>query len=872
MDTDVSETMTHPPRNNQRGDDDHPAAREPGAREPGGQGPPGAEEILAGLTRPQAEAVMQTEGPLLVLAGPGSGKTRVITRRIAYLIHCGIPPWQVLAVTFTNKAAAEMRERVTHLLGVGALARGLTVTTFHALCARLLRRYADAAGLPGLSGTFAIYDTDDQTALVKRALETLNLSTSNWPARSVLGRISAAKNELLDAQAFERQAMDFNARTIAKIYTEYQRGLRAANAVDFDDLLLLTAQMLRNKAEIRGECRRRWQYLLIDEYQDTNKAQFHIAALLAGAAGVQGGGDGDKSESHGSESRATLRPNICVVGDPDQSIYGWRGADISNILQFEQQFPGARTIALGENFRSTGHIIGAADRLIRGNKQRKHKDLFTANARGEKIEAVICRDEHHEARLVCDWLKRLREGESGDGNQEPDRDGARSGARIPNPDTRPLAWKDFAIFYRTNALSRVMEDVLRNDGVPYTIARGTAFYQREEIKHAVAYLRVVANPADEVSLLRIVNTPARGIGDTTLDRVQGLAAERGVGVLEALRRAPAELGLPARTSGAITKFTGMLDQWAGIHEAGMLTAPAADGSLAELVERVIRESGLEQMYKAGGESEEERLENLAELVSSAREYELEYDAAADPAGDAPLNPDEAIDSPPPSLLALLRGYLERITLVADADTVDPSQGAVTMMTLHAAKGLEFPAVAMIGLEEGLLPHSRVAENPGELEEERRLCFVGITRAMRRLLMTSARYRTVRGITERAIESRFLSELPREHVNMSDQAGFSEPGWDRDAETGGTGGGGRDGPRFVPDGSEGLRASRGRSAGAKDSRGAPLMVGSMVRHPQFGVGRVASITMGQDARATVNFRSVGTKTLVLQYARLEVVEG
>ena len=811
-----------------------PKPHPPGAHEPAI--PAGMEELLGGLTGPQLRAAMHTEGPLLVLAGPGSGKTRVITRRIAFLVGCGIPAWQILAVTFTNKAAAEMRERVVRLLGEGAVARGLTVTTFHALCARLIRRYADIAKLPGLTSTFAIYDTDDQLSLVKRALEKLNLSTSNFPPRSVLSRISAAKNDLEDPQAFAAHASDFNSRTIANIYTEYQRSLRAANAVDFDDLLLLTAQMLRNNAEIRAACQNRWRYLLVDEYQDTNRAQFVIASLIAGGSGGQAGAEG---RSPGRPQP----PNICVVGDPDQSIYGWRGADISNILQFEEQFPNPTVIALGENFRSTKNIIAAADALIRNNRRRKHKDLFTSNATGNRVEIVMTRDEHHEAKLVVDWIKRLREGTGGDADAG-----------------EPLSWKDFAVFYRTNALSRVVEDELRREGIPYIIARGTAFYQREEIKNAVAYLRVVANPADGVSLERIVNTPTRGIGDTTLDRVQSLGAERGTTLLEALRAAPQSLQLAQRAGGAITKFVGMIDAWAGIHSKDMLTRPADEGSLAELVERVIQESGLEEMYRKQSEdSEVDRVANLDELVSSARDFEADYDPASDPNSDAAFEPGAA--APEPSLLDLLRAYLEKITLVADSDAIDPASGAVMLMTLHAAKGLEFPAVAMIGLEEGLLPHVRVREMPQELEEERRLCFVGVTRAMRRLLITSARDRTIRGIPERTIPSRFLSELPKEHVTLSDQSGFDEPGWDRDAE------GGESGVRFVRD-----EEDRPRASGvAKDSRGRPLSVGAMVRHPQFGLGRIASITGGRDARAQINFRQVGTKTLVLQFARLERVD-
>lgn len=788
-------------------------------------------EVLRGLTAQQQKAVRHTEGPLLVLAGPGSGKTRVITRRIAFLIGCGVPAYQILAVTFTNKAAAEMRERVSHLLGEGALSRGLTVTTFHALCARLLRKYADIAGIPGLTGTFVIYDTDDQTAIVKRAIEECNLSTSVWPARSVLGRISAAKNDLIDAQEFERRAFDFNSRTLAKVYTAYQRGLRTANAVDFDDLLLLSAQMLRNNARVRGECQARWRYLLVDEYQDTNKAQFVIAGMIAGA----------KDSATTKPTAADSTSNICVVGDPDQSIYGWRGANIENILQFEEQFPGAQVIPLGENFRSTGHIIQAADALIRHNAKRKHKDLFTANPPGEKASVVLCRDEHHEARLVVDWIKERRVS-------------ARGGE---------LAWKDFAVFYRTNALSRVVEDVLRNEGIPYVIARGTAFYQREEIKSALAYLRVIANPADEVSLLRIINTPARGLGDTTIDRVQTSARERGITIMDTLAGSLAPLGLTARAVTAAAKFVEMMRHFSGIRSDDMLHTPAADGSLAELVERVIRESGLETMYREQAEksktdADAERVENLDELISSARDFETSYDPANDPAADAPLDPEAKV--PPPSLWQLLRAYLERVTLVADADSVDPAQGAVTLMTLHAAKGLEFAGVAMVGLEEGLLPHSRVAENPGELEEERRLCFVGVTRAMRQLLITSARYRTTRGILDRTIPSRFLSELPKANVTLSDQAG-EDSDWDSSD---------------APSTSRGP-ASRGEPANAwgrktiTDARGVPVSVGESVRHPQFGIGTIEGITGGADARAQIRFRDAGLKTLVLQYARLEKLQ-
>jgi DNA helicase II / ATP-dependent DNA helicase PcrA len=773
------------------------------------------DRLLQDLTPPQREAVTRTEGPLLVLAAAGSGKTRVITRRIAHLIGCGVPAWSILALTFTNKAAGEMRERVADLLdptGHEARAsRGLTVSTFHALCARLLRRYADLAAGEGVAlgvrSDFTIYDSPDQAAAAKSAVLGLQLSTSNWPPRSVLGAISSAKNQLLDAEAFAARATDFYSRNLAKLYKAYQARLRAANAVDFDDLLVLTARMLRESEAVREECRRRWHYLLIDEYQDTNHAQFVIASMLAGD-GPEGGSG----------------PNICVVGDPDQAIYSWRGADISNILEFEERYPGASVITLGENFRSTAPILASADALIRHNRRRKHKDLFTSREGGEPLTAVICRDERHEASLVADWLRSHGQDEDGEGSR----------------------WRDMAVFYRTNALSRVMEDALRESGIPYVIARGTAFFDREEIKNGLAYLRVIANPADDVSLERIVNTPARGIGAASLGRVRDAAEAAGVTLWEGLRRAEGVAGLSPRAVNAVRGFVGLVEGWTG---GGSFMGREISGSLADLVERVVRESGLEAMYArqaktSKSETDAERLDNLAELVSSAAQFEQEYDPASDPfafpgggALEAGGDPVEGAEAPP--LLAMLRAYLERVSLVADADAVDPSQGSVTLMTLHAAKGLEFPVVAMIGLEEGLLPHSRALSSEADLEEERRLCFVGITRAMEHAHLSAAKYRTIRGRSERTIPSRFLDELPREHVRVSDQ---SEAWEDFD---GGFGGGGDSG----------------------GSRGLPA--GSRVRHPQFGVGEVLSVEGGM--RAKIRFRDVGVKTLVLEYARLTVLE-
>lgn len=790
--------------------------------------------MFADLTAPQREAVLHTEGPLLVLAAAGSGKTRVITRRIAHLVQIGVPAWSILALTFTNKAAGEMRHRVQSLLGDGRQTRGLTVSTFHALCARLLRKYAEAAALPGLKPDFAIYDTNDQMSLLKRVIADLSLSTSNWPPRSVLSAISNAKNELLTAEMFAAQGNDFYSRSIAKIYTAYERALRTAGAVDFDDLLLLTATMLERSRDVREDCQRRWQYLLIDEYQDTNRAQFKIASLLVSAQ--------EASPDEGPLAGLTSGPNVCVVGDPDQAIYGWRGADISNILDFERHYPGAHVVTLGENFRSTAPILGAADALIRNNKRRKHKDLFTSREGGEKPVVVTTRDEQHEATVVTDFLRRARHEAEG-----------------------PMGWRDMAVFYRTNSLSRVMEDALRTAGIPYTIARGTSFFEREEVRNALSYLRVVANPADDVSLSRIVNTPTRGIGATSIDHVRAWSNERDLPLLEGMRHAGEIPELSARARTSTGAFLEMIDHWTG---AGTFMGARVAASLSELVERVIRESGLEAHYlafsKAGkSEADLERPENLAELVSSARQFENEFDPDSDPASfPGPEAAAQGKLAPVPPLLAMLRAYLESVALVADADAVDPEEGSVTLMTLHAAKGLEFKVVAIVGLEEGLLPHSRAQNSDAELEEERRLFFVGITRAMEYLQVSCSRYRTIRGVPERTIQSRFLEELPREHVTFSEQADAfrdSDPFGDDFADDGG-------GTGSRPTSDRRRVDQSGRSGGVGG-----LSSGSRVRHPQFGDGVVVTVTGGLGARATVKFASVGTKTLVLQYARLAVLD-
>ncbi|MCA9279194.1 MAG: UvrD-helicase domain-containing protein [Phycisphaeraceae bacterium] len=784
---------------------------------------PQPDPLLDDLTDAQRSAVLHRDGPLLILAAAGSGKTRVITRRIAHLVRTGVAPWSILALTFTNKAAGEMRERVMHVLGEGALSRGLTVTTFHSLCARLLRRYAEHADLNGLQPDFSIYVTDDQVSLMKRVIADLDLSVNNWPPRSVLAAISNAKNELQDADLFAASASDFYSRTVAKIFHAYQNALRTANAADFDDLLVLTAKMLRENNDIRHGCASRWQYLMIDEYQDTNRAQLVIATQIAK-------GRATSVPLDASDLGVNLQhvPNICVVGDPDQSIYGWRGADIRNILDFENQFPGTTTILLGQNFRSTQPVLAVADALIRKNQQRKHKDLFTTTEGGEPVEMFLCRDEQHEAQLMAQWLS--------DRSQD---DG--------------YAWREMAVFYRNNALSRVIEDALRRNGIPYTIARGTSFFQREEVRNLIAYLRLIANHADEVSLMRCINTPARGIGATSITKVQTYADSYHMSLFDALRDAAHVPDLSSRARNAIKDFVSMIDNWTG---SGSFMGASVAGSLHELVDRVIEDSGLLSMYrtlaaKSRNETDEQRIGNLTEVVSSARTFEVEYDPSADAALDVPsfLDDEPTIPAAPP-LLALLRAYLESIALISDADAIDEDSGSVTLMTLHAAKGLEFPVVGIIGLEEGTLPGHRALESNAELEEERRLCFVGITRAMKRLLISSARMRMIRGSTQVMMPSRFLSEFDPAHVHALDYSGVT-----------------------VPELSPQIRATSPRSPNEQtieyeDESG--LRKGAVVRHPQFGIGRVVWIEKGSTPRARIAFRHIGEKTFALEYARLEVI--
>ncbi len=1149
--------------------------------------------LLHGLTESQARAVLHTEGPLLVLAAAGSGKTLTITRRVAHLIAQGNPPWSILALTFTNKAATEMRERIERLIPPQAgTARGLVISTFHAFCARLLRRYAERVGL---NANYTIYDAGDQRAAIKEALDRLDLSRSNFPPDAMSARISNAKNAMQRVQDVRAAGGDFWSKQFARVYEEYEKTLRQNNAVDFDDLLLHIATLLRDDAEVRGELRNRFRHVLIDEYQDTNHAQFLIAdGLAAGHRRICVVGDPDqcllpdtlvdttdgeapiRSIVEGQEIRAAagwgktgrfrvekvlkrryrgpivvletedgrevrgtpnhigfarVRPNpdlhftylmwkrglgyrlgttrgvrvskdgeilsglqvrtnqevadavwivrTCtssadarfhehlysvryglptlvffvrgrrmdldqthidrlygevdthaaalrlmhdlhldlryphhrpgavtrqgwarrhvfmtlfgggrcgtirawhehrvqlVTSDPDMrqvarenglrvrggtrgtwrietsrkdsdaalqlaqqvvdlhpdmeliprarltdgkafqfmplshihpgmivatrgpdgiretvvarvrwedyegdvfdlsipdtrnfiaggivvhnSIYGWRGADISNILEFQEHYPEAEVVKLGENFRSTAPILHVADHLIKHNVKRKDKPLFTKRQGGEKPIVMTCIDEHHEAEFIANYLDSM--------NRE-----------------HGLTWKDMAVFYRTNALSRNIEAALRERQIPHVLVRGTAFYDRKEIRDALAYLRVILNPGDSVSLKRIINEPARGIGKTTVNRLEQFAAEHQITLVEAIGRCREMADLNARAVGALERFGRLIESWRGESSfMGMETV----GELAELVRCVVTDSGMEAALNAGkSEEDAQRLDNLNELVTAVAEFEEKFasqqaagaDTMTDPFGFDVETFSEATQEPP--LMARLRAYLEQVALVSDVEAFDPDAGAVTLMTLHAAKGLEFPVVVMIGIEENLLPHSRSRESDAELEEERRLAFVGITRAKQRLVLTHATVRSWRGLREPTVMSRFLGELPDDGIEWHgrEQAARYHGDFEAEAESGWAGrrsgfaspSGRRERSEF--DDAEEIRNVKQwtQQRASDDSSG--FSAGCRVRHPLFGDGQVESVTRtGRHTRVRIRFREVGTKTLIAEYARLE----
>ena len=710
------------------------------------------ESYLADLNEAQREAVTSTEGPLLVVAGAGSGKTRVLTYRVGHLIHaCGVKPSEILAITFTNKAAGEMRERLERMLG--HTARAIWILTFHAACGRILRREAERLGY---RATFSIYDDQDQVRLVKACLEELGKDPKRFSPRGVHSQISRMKNELVRPnQALERVA-SFWDQTVAETYGVYQRRLHASNAVDFDDLLMLTVEVLERFPEALERWRTAFRYVLVDEYQDTNHAQYRLLQLLAG--------------EHG---------NMCAVGDQDQSVYAFRGADIRNILEFERDFPGTQVVTLEQNYRSTNHILRAANAVIEENRERKPKRLFSELGEGDPVRVLEVEDEHAEARFVAAEIAALME--------------------------QGISASEVAVFYRTNAQSRVLEDVLVRQDVPYQVIGGPRFYERAEIRDATAYLSVLVNPQDATSLLRIANRPRRGIGDTSIARLVAHAQATGRTLFQAMADPEAAAVAPA-SSRAIRAFHATMES---------LQALAQDLPVDELLERVLEKTGTLEALEAERTIEARgRIENLQELVGVAREYRQQSEEAT------------------------LAGFLQDIALVSDQDTISDDRGLVTLMTLHNAKGLEFRAVFMIGMEEGVFPHIRSIEEQG-VEEERRLCYVGMTRTMERLTMTHTMSRSLFGRREVNLASRFLDELPseveRDRLRPSSWSGYGSP-----------------------------------RAAAELRPAITVSTGDAVRHASLGEGIVTAVEPG--GVVTVRFASDGSeRKLMIEYAPLERLE-
>ena len=728
-----------------------------------------AESIVEGLNPEQRAAVETTEGPLLVVAGAGSGKTRVLTHRIAYLIGiCGITPESILAVTFTNKAAGEMRERVYKLLGLQT--ENVWLSTFHSACVRILRR---DIGHLGRSRGFVIYDESDSLGVVKEALRRHGLESGSHEARHMSWHLDQWKNKgVLPAQAAE-QAADLDAERAAEVYAVYQRLLADANALDFGDLLLQTTLLFDRFPEVLRHYQRRWQYILVDEYQDTNRVQYQLVIQLA------------------AEHR-----NLCVVGDPDQSIYAWRGADIRNILDFERDFDNARIVQLERNYRSTQRILTGASAVVEHNQSRREKRLLTERGQGERIRFYESRDERDEAQNVV--RKILEEA----------REEGRPYGRV-------------AVFYRTNAQSRPIEEELLKYDIPYVVVGGVRFYDRAEVKDALAYLRLTLNPSDGVALRRIVNRPARGIGKTTLSRVEVIAAERGVALLEGLRLF-AEDGAAGRTRRNIASFLGLIES---------LSLEVIGRNPAEALSTILDRSGYRRQLEREGTAEAEaRLENLRELEAGAEEFEAANQGLAD---------DER---------SILELFIDQVALVSDLDEADMRDDRVSLMTVHSAKGLEFPVVFLVGMEEGIFPHASSSRDDAALEEERRLCYVGMTRAMERLTLTWARKRRRFGSQSFARPSRFLREIPASLVD-----GFGSRRREGDGVSGG----------------RSLDYSYDQS-GEESSGVSP---GVRVRHPIFGSGSVLAVVgAGGDQKLRIRFDGVGDKTVMVRYANLELDSG
>ena len=730
--------------------------------------------IFDTLNDRQCEAVKHTEGPLLITAGAGSGKTKVLTCRIAHLLELGVAPYRILAITFTNKAAKEMKERVTNL--VGAQADSIWLSTFHSFCAKLLRFEVD--GFHGYTRNFTIYDSSDQLVLVKDCLKKLNLDDKQFMPRSVLGTISSAKNVLMDAKAFAAQASDFYEQKVADVYALYQEKLRENNAVDFDDLLFLAVRLLQEKEDVREKYQSRFQYILVDEYQDTNHAQYALTKILA----------------------ARWR-NICVVGDADQSIYAWRGADIRNIIDFTRDYPDAASIKLEQNYRSTKTILHAANAVIDNNESRPKKTLWTENPAGNKIIHYQAQTEHDEADYIAGVIYNRHEI-----SHEP--------------------YGDMAILFRTNAQSRILEEKLMRYAIPYTMVGGTKFYDRKEIKDVLAYLRLLYNPEDSLSLTRIINVPKRNIGATTMEHVAAYAEEQGISLFEALSSTD-EIPVTKRARTSLENFAAMIFD---------LLNDIEGKDVLSLIETVIKQTGYGDMLDKEAEHDpqgESRKENVGEFLSVAKDY-------------MDSNPD-----------GNLQDFLENVALVSDVDDFESSDSKVTLMTLHAAKGLEFPVVFLTGLDEGLFPHSRTLLDPSQVEEERRLAYVGITRAERQLYVTNAITRTMYGRISAYMPSRFLAEIPPQL--MEDYHRKSAMPQSRTTAV--------PGKQRVSILTKPVASSLPKKHAVTDT----FAKGDKVRHKIWGIGTVLDVIgEGPNMQMKIQFPTKGVRQVVVKYAPLEKI--
>lgn len=766
------------------------------------------------LNGPQREAVLCTEGPLLVLAGAGSGKTRVLTHRIAHLVEdLNVAPWQIMAITFTNKAAAEMRERLQSLIGGGA--RGMWVSTFHSMCVRILRTDCERVGF---AKGFTIYDDSDSKRLAEQIMDELNIDKKRYPIPALRNRISQAKNDLQVAEVFAEKTSDQVGQVAARVYTRLQERLRQLNAFDFDDLLLYTWLLLKNHPDVLAAYQNRFRYLMVDEYQDTNHAQYVLTQLLAAA-----------------------HKNIMVVGDDDQSIYSWRGADLRNILDFEKDYPEARVVKLEENYRSMGNILAAANAVIANNLTRKPKKLFTSKPAGDKISVYSATDERDEGR----WIASEIEHQHGEG----------------------MSYNQIAVFYRTNAQSRMLEDMLMRAGVPYRLIGGTRFFDRAEIRDVMAYLNLVVNPANDVAAHRVINVPKRGIGKTTVEHIDYVARETGITFLQAAELCIADDQIRSATRKAIAEFVAL------IHEA-----QGYAGDLRKVVEAIVDKAGLIRVLEAENSDDAAgRIENIQELFGVVDEYAQTHDdadALFEPptAEDAP----EADDEPPVRTFQAnsLPDFVEWVTLRTDMDTVAEDGEAITMMTIHAAKGLEFDCVFVAGMEESLFPHGNSSQDSQGLEEERRLAYVAITRARKKLYLTNAFTRQIFGQSSANPPSRFIGEIPlelRKGIGMG-SAGFSGSGWEKRgsrrgiAGSGSEAGGGRVFGQSSASGSRPRQQTRPAVKPEAQKKAAAKMTftkGDTVDHKVFGRG---AITKVDGDTLHVRFSRTGqTKKLLKDYA-------